>query len=167
MAETSVERDDCPAGCPQAATGVGEDTPFGMAIERPRPGVIVMSVFGALDMVTVPRFARLLQERLESTARAVVLDLTAVSFLGVEGVKVLAQADLRAHITGKLLSLVTGVRAVDRPLEAVGLAERFTYGSRPVFESVRPVGDGAVPARRAPHARELGSSRQEASLSRV
>lgn len=167
MTETSVRRDDFPAEHLTAVRDSGEEVPFRVITERPRPGVIVVSVFGALDMVSVPRFAKLLQERLASTARVVVLDLTAVSFLGVEGIKVLAQADLRAHITGKLLSLVTGVRAVDRPLEAVGMAERFTYGSRPVFASVQPVDERFVPTRRTPEARELGSSHEEASLSRA
>ncbi len=121
-------------------------------MERPRDGVIVMSVAGALDMVTVTRFSRLLLDRLSSTVHVVVLDLSAVSFLGVDAIKVLAQADLRAQIEGKRLSLVTGVRAVDRPLEVLGMSTGFTYGSRPVFGA--PDVAEFVPESRAPQEAE-------------
>ncbi|MBA8827050.1 anti-anti-sigma factor [Saccharopolyspora lacisalsi] len=131
---------------------MNENVPFRMTVERPRDGVIVMSVAGALDMVTVTRFSRLLLDRLSSTVHVIVLDLSEVSFLGVEAIKVLAQADLRAQIEGKRLSLVTGVRAVDRPLEVLGMSTCFTYGSRPVF-GAPDVGE-FVPERRAPRAEE-------------
>lgn len=156
MTETSVHRDSGVAGHLRADEELDEDVPFRMRTDRPRRGVVIVSVSGPLDMVTIPGFARLVQDRVESAAGVIVLDLAAVSFLGVEAIKVLAQADLRAHLAGKRLSLVTGVRAVDRPLEALGLAGRFTYGSRPVFgtgatEAVVPTRREPVPQQPAPH----------------
>lgn len=134
MAETSIRSDDSVVEYLRAVEECGDNVPFWMSTERPRRGVIVVSVFGDLDMVSVGRFSRLVQQRVDSVAGVIVLDLTGVTFLGVEAIKVLAQLDLRAHLADKRLSLVTGVRTVDRPLEALGLADRFTYGSRPVFE---------------------------------
>ncbi|SDR12522.1 STAS domain-containing protein [Actinopolyspora saharensis] len=134
MTETSVRGSDYVADYARAVEESNDNVAFRLSTERPRRGVIVISVFGDLDMVTVPRFTEIVQQRVDSSAPVIVLDLTGVTFLGVEAIKMLAQLDLRAHLSGKRLSLVTGVRAVDRPLEALGLAARFTYGSRPVFE---------------------------------
>ncbi len=130
------------------------ETSFRMSVERPREGVIVLSVSGPLDMVTIPRFAELLNTRLQSTAHVVVLDLTGVSFLSSDAIATLAKADLRARGLSKRFSLVTGVRAVDRPLEALGLSNRFTYGSRPVFEVGSPRDEDLVPDIPVPRFRE-------------
>ncbi|ASU80210.1 anti-sigma factor antagonist [Actinopolyspora erythraea] len=165
MTESSVRGIDSVAEYVRAVEESNDNVAFRMSTERPRRGVMVVSVFGELDMVTVPRFAELVQQRLESSAPVVVLDLTGVTFLGVEAIKVLAQSDLRAHLTGKRLSLVTGVRAVDRPLEALGLAARFTYGSRPVFESAAENEPVSVP-RHAPMPPEPRTGRHEAAMSR-
>ncbi|WP_181188271.1 STAS domain-containing protein [Actinopolyspora mortivallis] len=134
MTETSFRGSESVAEYVRAVEESSGNVPFRLSTERPRSGVIVVSVFGDLDMVTVPRFTEVVQQRVDSSAPVIVLDLTGVTFLGVEAIKMLAQLDLRAHLSGKRLSLVTGVRTVDRPLEALGMAARFTYGSRPVFE---------------------------------
>ncbi|SFD92026.1 anti-anti-sigma factor [Actinopolyspora alba] len=165
MTESSVRGTDSVAEYVRAVEESNENVAFRMSTERPRRGVMVVNVSGELDMVTVPRFAELVQHRLESSAPVVVLDLTGVTFLGVEAIKVLAQLDLRAHITGKRLSLVTGVRAVDRPLEVLGLASRFTYGSRPVFESGAEREPFAA-QRRAPRPPEPRTGSHEAAMSR-
>lgn len=146
MAESSVDSDT-----PVSQRDCAASSSFSALTDRPRHGVLVGNISGALDMVTVPAFADYLRGLVNSTANVVVLDLTAVSFLGVEAIKTLAQEDLRAHIVGKRLSLVTGVRAVDRPLEVLGMDHQFTYGSKPVFAESRS-GDGkpTIPASRTP-----------------
>ncbi|MDR7301343.1 STAS domain-containing protein [Haloactinomyces albus] len=107
------------------------DARLTLCVERPQPGLIVLKASGMLDSVSFSHFSEVLRSRLGSTARVIVLDLTAVTFLGVDAIMVLSRAQRHAGATGKQLSLLTGVRAVDRPLEVLGLAGQFAYGGCP------------------------------------
>jgi anti-sigma B factor antagonist len=87
-------------------------------------GARVLRAVGEIDTVSAPRLRSALLPALES-ADLVVLDLSAVSFLGSSGLAVLMEArdHPRRGTTG--LRLVCTTRIVVRALEATGLRELF------------------------------------------
>ncbi len=76
-------------------------------------------------MVTTPRLQGCLQDRLASSPQRLVVDLSAVSFLGSTGLAVLVECLEDARGRGTELRLVASSREVIRPLEAAGLTELF------------------------------------------
>jgi len=104
---------------------VCEDTPLiGLQVQD-HDGATVVRVRGEVDMVTTPRLRSCLQDRLASTPQRLVVDLSAVSFLGSSGLAVLVECLEDARGRGTDLRLVAGSREVIRPLEATGLTELF------------------------------------------
>lgn len=87
------------------------------------PQAPVLAVTGEVDAVTTPRLAELLWTRLQSTMPALVLDLSEVSFLGLDGITLLAAVERYARYRGTAVHLVTRTRAVDRALQAGGLTD--------------------------------------------
>jgi anti-sigma B factor antagonist len=87
--------------------------------------VAVIEVGGELDAATAPRLAELLIPRLASTLRNVVLDLSAVTFLGVAGLSVLIHAHHQGRAHGCRLRLLTGPHCVNRALHIAGLDDEF------------------------------------------
>ncbi|MBW4721246.1 STAS domain-containing protein [Saccharothrix obliqua] len=75
--------------------------------------VLVVSVAGEVDQDTAPRVRAALRGR----AAALVLDLSAVTFFGSAGIRVL----LDAHREVAAFAVVAANRPVLRPLEATGL----------------------------------------------
>jgi anti-anti-sigma factor len=69
----------------------------GLQVTRPSPATAVIEVGGVLDGDRAHRLQELLLCRLRSTLRSVVVDLTAVTFLGEAGARVLARANLVAE----------------------------------------------------------------------
>ena len=94
-----------------------------MWLQRPTRETAVVHVLGELDSLNVARLQELLMPRLASTLRTLVVDLSHVTFLGVDALRVLNTAHHRAKAHGKSLRLVTGPAAVDRALLAAGLAD--------------------------------------------
>lgn len=97
----------------------------------------VVHVFGEIDTVTAP----LLQERLDQHLPHIsllVLELSAVTFLGSAGLAVLVAARDDAERHGHRLRLVCGSRIVTRALEATGLLDLFDVAEG-VPEALRPV----------------------------
>jgi anti-anti-sigma factor len=82
----------------------------------------VVVVAGEVDLVTAPRLAALLEPRLASTLPTLVIDLTAVTFLGAAGLHVLANAHQRASLAGRTLRVITGPSCVNRTLDITGLS---------------------------------------------
>ncbi len=102
-----------------------EDSPMiGLQVQD-RDGAAVVSVRGEVDMVTTPRLQACLQDRLASSPQRLVVDLSAVSFLGSSGLAVLVECLEDARGRGTELRLVVSSREVIRPLEATGLTELF------------------------------------------
>lgn len=98
-----------------------------LLVERPGHGRIVVTVSGEVDALTAPRLGELLTNRLRSGARMVIVDLSAVAFLGAAGLSVLAQAALAARIAGIELLVVTGDnRVVRRVLDLTGMNRELT-----------------------------------------
>jgi anti-sigma B factor antagonist len=105
------------------------DTPagdLGAALDRPRPGVAVLTVSGEVDTLTAPPFERAVGDLLADPSDTVlVLDLDAVNFLASSGLAVLIRAAHRAAERELRLRLVTSGRAVRRPLEITGSDRLF------------------------------------------
>jgi len=102
------------------------DPPFRLAFVRPTPTTAVIEVVGGVDLTTAPRLADFLDDHLTPAISAVVIDLSAVTFLGSAGLAVLVQQLCRAKVAGRRLRLVTGTRGVDRALRVTGLDREFT-----------------------------------------
>ncbi|GAA4431302.1 STAS domain-containing protein [Actinokineospora soli] len=95
-------------------------TPPGLrvAVYAPDPGTALVSVRGELDLATAP----VLDAHLAAVRDpCVVVDLSAVDFLGVAGITVLLQHRERATA----FRLVARTRVVLRPLELLGLDAVF------------------------------------------
>lgn len=120
-----------PASTPADATSSGSDPVVSMQVHRPGRDVVVVSVSGELDGLRTPRLEELLTSRLKAVVDIVVVDLSQVSFLGVQALSLLTRAHRYAQARGIALRLVTGPPAVQRALRAGGLAEQLdTYASR-------------------------------------
>ncbi|MHA6796332.1 STAS domain-containing protein [Pseudonocardia bannensis] len=102
------------------------------------PGAVVVHVRGEIDTMTAPVLRNELDEHLPSVP-LVVLDLSAVTFLGSAGLAVLVAAKDDAEQRGHLLRLVCGSRIVTRALEATGLLALFDVAAG-VPEALRPAG---------------------------
>lgn len=77
-------------------------------LEYPRAGTAVLTVCGDVDVVTAPRLADMLQDRLDDALNRLVLNLSGLGFLGVAGVCVIFESDVRARDNGTDLVIVTG-----------------------------------------------------------
>lgn len=105
------------------ATRPSPDSTTRMWLQRPTRDTTVVHVTGDLDMLHAPRLDALLAPRLTSTLHTLVVDLSQVTFLGVDALRLLTTAHHHAESQGKSLRLVTGPPAVDRALLAGGLAD--------------------------------------------
>ncbi|MBP2337965.1 STAS domain-containing protein [Saccharothrix coeruleofusca] len=111
------------AGQPVVQSG-GPGEQIGIGVERVGADVTVVAVTGEIDMLTAPRLRTEVKEQL-STSRAVVLDLSGVSFLGSAGLAVLVEASQQSERGGADFHVVAVARAVTRPLAATGLSGVF------------------------------------------
>lgn len=84
--------------------------------------VQVVSVDGEIDTLTTPQLQEAINDSFERAAgRAVVIDLTAVTFLGSAGLAALAEAASRTGQGHEPLRVVAGNHAVLRPIQVTGL----------------------------------------------
>ncbi|GAB2671148.1 hypothetical protein GCM10027271_34480 [Saccharopolyspora gloriosae] len=98
-----------------------------LSVQRPDPGVVVVRVGGEIDLSSAPRLAELVRQRLTAaTLRAVVLDLSEVTFFGSAGLELLLHAQRRAEGRRTPLYVVFGTGAVHRLIRLTGLTDRFT-----------------------------------------
>jgi anti-anti-sigma factor len=79
--------------------------PFAVEVTYPRPGVVVLSVHGELDMLTTWPLEEHLDEQLPAATERLVLDLTEVSFLGTSALGALVRTH-RGLPPGRQLRLV-------------------------------------------------------------
>jgi anti-sigma B factor antagonist len=96
-----------------------------LRLRRPTSTSVLIHVSGDVDAHSSPRLRELISQRLASVAETLVLDLTDVSFLGVDGLELLVQAQQRAESRAVVLRLVTGPVSVRRALAAAGLTNEF------------------------------------------
>ncbi|MCR3719984.1 MULTISPECIES: STAS domain-containing protein [Prauserella salsuginis group] len=105
------------ASFPQSA---GSSVP--PAVDSEPRGRDVVRLEGEIDQLSVTAAADTIFSRLDEAAGPLVVDLSAVSFLCVDGLRILAQAADRATLLGIELRVVSGgARAVERGLRAAQL----------------------------------------------
>ncbi|MFC9764109.1 STAS domain-containing protein [Rhodococcus jostii] len=92
-----------------------------MAVEfAPDADATVGRISGDIDVLAAPSFALALAHLADGTPSRIIVDMTAVDFVGTSGLSILsefAESARRQHITWAL----AGNRAVLRPVEAIGL----------------------------------------------
>jgi len=103
--------------------------------------VALVVVEGEVDISSASLVLSELQIALRAPApKVVVVDLTDVSFLGSEGVRLLIEADERAQSVSARLRVVASRRAVLRPLEITGtLSKLDVYDSQALALKEAPV----------------------------
>jgi anti-sigma B factor antagonist len=85
--------------------------------------VLVVRIAGDIDMATAPDLQKGISENLKIAPDAlIILDLTAVTFLGSAGLNALLQAAQRQGDSLRILIGADNPR-VERPIEIAGLAE--------------------------------------------
>ncbi len=89
-------------------------------------GVLVVDVSGELDMATAPVVEEFVRRRLDGAGRTLVLDLSAVTFLGSTGINLLIALRTACEDAGTALRLVANTKVVLRPLEVADLTGHFT-----------------------------------------
>ena len=104
-----------------------------------RDGITVLLVDGVVDLSTSPPLEDLLTELVEESPHALVMDLTAVSFLASVGLRILAETHERVGGTGRFAVVAAGPITA-RPIQLTKLDE---------FLALYPTLDDAVAALRA------------------
>jgi anti-sigma B factor antagonist len=89
--------------------------------ESRRDWLVVLSVDGEVDMVTAPHLGRAICEALESSATALVIDLTEVTFLASVGMSVLVAAQEAADAMAVRFAVVADGVATRRPIRLLGI----------------------------------------------
>lgn len=101
---------------------------LGLRARRPQPGVLVVEVSGDVDLATASSLEGFLKRSVAAApTRALVVDLSAVSFIGSHGLSVLLAWREGGSVDGAALFLA-GLEAnkrVSRVLEVSGLAALF------------------------------------------
>lgn len=103
-----------------------------LLVNRPGRDVVVVTVSGEVDALTAPRLAELVQHRLLARPSLLVVDLSAVAFLGVAGLGVLLRFAAEATARGVELRIVTGQSpVVQRILDVTGAGRELPITSEP------------------------------------
>lgn len=98
---------------------------FTVAEQLVRRGSVVIAVRGDVDLRSGPVLHTRLQEHVHKAGPDLIVDLTAVSFLGVTGLAILL-AVWEATVTAEVeFVVVARTRAVLRPLRLTGLDRKF------------------------------------------
>jgi anti-sigma B factor antagonist len=121
--EVVVETPSSPETVPPA------DQQLNVAVSRATDDVVILQVAGEIDLLTANLLGeRVREQQLLPSNRVLILDLSAVSFMGSSG---LAEIVAAAQDDSAALVLVATSRAVLRPLEATGLLPMLT-----IYETV-------------------------------
>ena len=88
-----------------------------------------LAVTGEVDMATAPQLRQEILGRL-SGAETLFLDLSGVSFMGLDGVHVLVASQRRAGLLDKQIVLSRASSAVERVLDLTGTSPMFATGWR-------------------------------------
>lgn len=100
--------------------------PLRLSVRRPGAGIVVVHITGEIDLASISRLTELIRQRLTAAVlRAVILDLSQVSFVNSGGVELLLHAQRRADQRGIGLYVITGDGCVHRLLKLAGVLDRF------------------------------------------
>jgi anti-sigma B factor antagonist len=91
-------------------------------------GEIVLRMSGDVDLDSEPEAREAIAAAEGAAGARMVIDLSAVTFIGSCGVRILLDAADRARSAGRELLLIPGAPA-DKVLELTGVADRFQYRS--------------------------------------
>jgi anti-sigma B factor antagonist len=117
---------------------------------RPAANVAVLRLSGEVDLLTAQAFQDAVDQVLGRPPLILIIDLSAVTFFGANGLTVLVASREVAQQKATALRLVCGTRVVSRPLALVGLDHSFeTFND---LDTALPAGDWLDPA-------HLGSAR--------
>lgn len=101
-------------------------------VDRPAADVVVVAVAGEIDSATAPKLSTCLHRELERKPAVLILDLTAVNFLGAAGLHVLHCALDRSQTLSVAFNLVHDEQsAVQSALRAAAMTRTF-----PTFRTV-------------------------------
>ncbi|PXY35397.1 hypothetical protein BA062_07595 [Prauserella flavalba] len=89
-------------------------------------GCVLATVVGELDAATAPALDAEIRALPAGETTALVLDLTRVGFCAAAGISTLLDLLEHTNSMGASLALVADSTPVIRPLELLGLADRFT-----------------------------------------
>jgi anti-sigma B factor antagonist len=110
-------------------------------VDQPAEDLVVIVVAGEIDSVTAPKLSTALHRELERRPAVLILDLTAVSFLGVAGLHVLGCALDRSKTLSVSLSVVHDEEsAVQSALRAAAMTGDF-----PTFRTVNQARTSSAP----------------------
>ena len=88
-----------------------EAAPLWWEVEQTSPGVVALSIFGELDLATVPQLEGALMDVEAMPARMIVIDLRPLEFIDLAGARCIVAADERARAAGHALHVLAGPRA--------------------------------------------------------
>lgn len=88
------------------------------------PEAVVLTVTGALDILTAPSFEQALRETLALRPKGVVIDLTGLEFLASAGLAALVEGHRIAGSITEFAVVAVGP-ATRRPLQLTGLTDVF------------------------------------------
>ncbi len=101
------------------------DTNAGFSIQSSNDGrVAVIAVAGELDVTTAPALATAVEGQIESSPSALIIDLSAVSFLASAAMTVLATTQ-KDHGDALAFSVVADGPTTSRPIKLMGLDQEF------------------------------------------
>jgi anti-anti-sigma factor len=107
-------------------------TTFGTATEELEPGVMLVRLWGEIDIATTEFAAESIRAAVAPPIRLVLIDVSAVTFCSSAGLGNLVEARRLAGEHDISLALVGVGRPVDRPLAITGLGQQFS-----IFASVQ------------------------------
>ncbi|MBN9107687.1 MAG: STAS domain-containing protein [Pseudonocardia sp.] len=114
-------------GTSEVRPGRTPDDQPGIRVAAPPGGVAVVAVSGDVDLAGAGRVGTAVGQALARRPAALVVDMSAVTFLDSSGLDQLVEARRAAAVAVVPMHVVVaGNRAVARPLEVTGLAAVFT-----------------------------------------
>ncbi|GAA2344629.1 hypothetical protein GCM10009854_21720 [Saccharopolyspora halophila] len=115
-----------PADPPMGNAHGQYETRARLRVRWPRPGVVIVSIEGVLDLAALPRLTELIRQRLRAVSlETAVLDFSAVAYTSSVALELLEAARRRCSQRGGELLVVTGNGPIDRLLEITGCGAMF------------------------------------------
>ncbi|UCZ89465.1 STAS domain-containing protein [Gordonia sp. WA4-43] len=90
-------------------------------ISTQRDQLIILTVHGSIDLLTVPQLGAAVLEAVSEQPRGLIVDLTATDFLASSGIAALLAAHAAVIPAGGRFGVVGGHPAITRPLRLTGL----------------------------------------------
>ena len=106
---------------PAPEHAAASEAPVHLRVSQPRHEAVVLTVGGQLDAAGLPHLSEVLWPRLMSASGTLVVDLSAVEFLGVDALELLNQAHLRAAAGGLAVLVVATGHEARHALHMAGL----------------------------------------------